>query len=348
MHFRIRHPHNLLGYSIGLLFILVIRRPDLKFGLFKSGSRWLSPRARGQLDLLAETLLTFPESRVQVRAHTDASGAADMNLSLSSRRAEVVVKYLQSRGVHELQLQAVGIGEAQPMDTNNDEVGRRRNRRVDIVTLPDQDAGQLLVASGIDSSRVITISDPGKRQPDRDDFSIAESEWNTAIPSPKRVKPKPPASLEPGLLAANPVKSDEDKDEPKIVAIMPIPEAGFVPGLAIAGIVEGLSFTQGSAQLSAEAKQALMPVLDALRANAEFRIAVMAHTDDKGDSDANKKLSMKRAAAVVKYLTNSGVSAQRMIAEGYGELLPLHQNVTDEDRARNRRVEIRVLADGDE
>lgn len=329
---------------------------------FKSGSRWLSPRARGQLDLLAETLLTFPESRLQVRAHTDSAGAADMNINLSSRRAEVVVKYLQSRGVHELQLQAVGIGEAQPLDSNNDEVGRRRNRRVDIVTLPDQDAGQLLVASSIDSSRVITISEPGKRQPDRDDYSIAESEWNSAIPSPKRAKPAPPTPAEPGLLAAEPVMSDEDtatkaldktvkvkkRSAPKKDAvIMPIPESGFVPGLAISGVVEGVVFSQGSAQLSVEAKQALESVLDALRANAEFGIAVMAHTDDKGDSDSNKELSMKRATAVVKYLADSGIKDKRMIAEGYGELLPLVQNVTEQDRARNRRVEIRVLADAD-
>ena len=326
---------------------------------FKSGSRWLSPRARGQLDLLAETLLTFPESRVQVRAHTDSTGAADMNLSLSSRRAEVVVKYLQSRGVHELQLQAVGIGEAQPLEANNDEVGRRRNRRIDIVTLPDQDAGQLLVASGIDSSKVITISNPGKKQPGRDDYSIAESEWNTAIPSPKLTTTAP---LEPGLLAANPVKSNENggaasnlsertaktnrQTAPKEAVIMLIPESGYVPGMAIAGVIEGLSFSQGSAEVSAEARQALMPLLEALRSNEEFHIAVMAHTDDRGDSNANKDLSLERAAAIVKYLANSGIDAQRMIAEGYGELLPLVQNVTEEDRARNRRVEIRVLADG--
>ena len=333
---------------------------------FKSGSRWLSPRARGQLDRLAETLLAFPESRVQVRAHTDATGAADMNLNLSSRRAEVVVKYLQSRGVHELQLQAVGIGEAQPLDTNNDAAGRRRNRRVDIVTLPDQDAGQLLVASGVDSSKVITISDAGNRQADRDDYAIAESEWNSAVPSAKSVKPTPAGSLEPGLMAAKPVPGDEQPESsttdsatttlsvaqntsaPKRKPLMPIPEPGFVPGLSIAGIVEGLSFAQGSSTLSDSAKRALEPVFDAMQSNPDVRIAIMAHTDDRGDSDANTALSMQRATAVVSYLANQGIAAERMVAEGYGELLPLVQNVTEQDRARNRRVEIRVLAEPDQ
>ena len=122
---------------------------------FKSGSNWLTPRARAQLDLLAETLLAFPESRIQVRAHTDSQGAADTNLALSSRRAEVVVLYLQSLGVNELQLQAVGLGEAQPLDSNKTSKGQRRNRRVDIVTLPDQDAGQLLYASNVESNAVM-------------------------------------------------------------------------------------------------------------------------------------------------------------------------------------------------
>lgn len=326
---------------------------------FKSGSRWLSPRARGQLDLLAETLLAFPESRVQVRAHTDSTGPADMNLRLSSRRAEVVAKYLQSRGVHELQLQSVGMGEAQPLESNADAKGRRLNRRVDIVTLPDHDAGQLLVASNVESPREITISDPGKRQPERDSFSIAESEWNSAIPSPKSKKSV--VAVEPGLLAAKPVIANEQamsakasskttkpgtqSRTPATKPIMPIPEPGFVPGVTIAGVVEGLSFMQGSAELSVQAKKALAPVLDAMLANTGFRIAVMAHTDDKGESDANKALSMKRAEAVVRYLAGEGVAKGRMVAEGYGELLPLVQNVTPQDRARNRRVEIRILAD---
>ncbi|NND93083.1 MAG: OmpA family protein [Granulosicoccus sp.] len=312
---------------------------------FKSGSRWLSPRARGQLDQVAETLLAFPESRVQVRAHTDSQGPADMNLNLSSRRAEVVVQYLQSRGVHELQMQAAGIGEAQPIDSNGNAAGRRRNRRVDIVTLPDQDAGQLLVASGIESARVITVTDPNKRDVDNDDYVMSADEWNSAPPLPVTKKKKAGTqsaglvSAEPGLQAANPVEA-EDARAP---IIMPLPEPGFAHGLSIAGVVENLSFDTGSTALTAEGKEALSEIAVALLDNPDIRIAIMAHTDDAGEPEQNLALSRERAQSVVQYLVEEGVSDSRLESEGYGELLPLVQNVTEEDRATNRRIEIRIL-----
>ena len=69
----------------------------------------------------------------------------------------------------------------------------------------------------------------------------------------------------------------------------------------------------------------------------------MAHTDDQGDAEDNKQLSVQRAESVVSHLVSLGIERTRLEAEGYGELLPLVQNVTADDRTRNRRVEIRVI-----
>ena len=69
----------------------------------------------------------------------------------------------------------------------------------------------------------------------------------------------------------------------------------------------------------------------------------MAHTDNQGSVDDNKQLSERRAQSVVDYLVSQGVGADRLKPEGYGELLPLVQNVTSADRERNRRIEVRVL-----
>ncbi len=329
---------------------------------FKSGSRWLSPRARGQLDTVADTLLAFPESRVQVRAHTDTEGPADMNLGLSSRRAEVVVQYLQSRGVSELQLQAAGIGEAQPLDTNGSADGRRRNRRIDLVTLPDLDAGQLLIASTVGSAQVISVSDAGQIQPQRDSYQevmkTSAQSWNSknAKANVQSSKSSPLSTdAEPDLQAAIP-SSDKNllpvKTSAKLAArnkvqrpsIRPLPVPRVVPGLGVAGVVKGMSFDQGSSTLSAQGRNALQPIVNALSKNDTVSIAVMAHTDDSGEADANLTLSKARADAVVQHLEQSGIDASRLKSEGYGELLPLVQNVTEEDRSRNRRIEIRVLS----
>lgn len=317
---------------------------------FKSGSRWLSPLARGQLDRVAETLLAFPEARVQVRAHTDSQGPADMNLALSSRRAEAVVQYLQSRGVNELQLHAVGVGEAQPLDTNGTNNGRKRNRRVDVVTLPDLDAGRLLMAEGRGSARVVSVADPSQIQPDEEGYRVATGkaaeQWNSAMDTASETK-QPTPSSEPSLQAAKPVQRSAAEGTARPMnrlplPVNPLPQPGIVPGLGIAGVVEGLGFNPGEATLRADAQQALKPVIEGLNKYPSVAVAVMAHTDNQGAPEDNLALSRQRARAVVEHLVQAGISQRRLKAEGYGELLPVVQNVTEEDRARNRRVEIRI------
>lgn len=74
--------------------------------------------------------------------------------------------------------------------------------------------------------------------------------------------------------------------------------------------------------------------------NANVEIA--AHTDADGDDGFNQALSEKRAQAVVDYLVNAGLSAERFKAVGYGSTQPLAGNESDEDKARNRRIEFLV------
>jgi len=294
---------------------------------FKSGSSWLTPRARRQLDTLAETLLAFPESRVEIRAHTDSSGPADENLSLSSVRAEAVVQYLQTRGINELQLMARGLGESQPRDTNRDSDGRKRNRRVDVVTLANLDDAAIRAGTRVS-----------------DEESVA------AVVAMVK-KPKPSASsTEPVIGAAKPMVEvgaglREALVIPTIKAlpVKPLPAPGYAAGLTIVGVVPNVTFETGSATLTSSSEAALVSVERELKANPTVRIAIMAHTDDQGEEEDNRKLSVDRAAAVKARLVQRGIRAERLTAEGYGELLPLVQNMTAADRERNRRVEIRVI-----
>ncbi len=93
-----------------------------------------SDRLRGEstptLDELFTTLDTHPELNVVIEGHTDASGDDDYNRELSNRRARAVVDHLVARGIAPDRLDAVGIGEAQPVADNATEAGRRQNRRV--------------------------------------------------------------------------------------------------------------------------------------------------------------------------------------------------------------------------
>lgn len=298
--------------------------------VFNSGSRLLSDAARSRLDQLAETLLAFPESRVQVRAHTDSQGSALMNQRLSAERSESVVQYLQSRGVHARQLQAVGMGESLPLASNQVAAGRLRNRRVDIVTLPDQDAGDLPDMAPLKAGRRVTLLAANE---------APETETRRRQAAAAKARPMSrAAAAEPALKAAEPVAVKTRSKPP----VMPLPQPGFAPGVSISGVVDGLSFAPGSAELQDDTHESLDDVARTLLENPQVRIVVMAHTDDDGDAEQNLQLSRQRAQSVVDYLVEQGVDQGRLDAEGYGELLPLVQNVTDKDRATNRRVEIRI------
>ncbi len=73
------------------------------------------------------------------------------------------------------------------------------------------------------------------------------------------------------------------------------------------------------------------------------RVQVEGHTDATGDENFNQQLSLDRATTVVKALIVRGVKAERLGTKGLGRSSPLATNDTEEGRARNRRVELRVL-----
>ncbi|MEO0558144.1 MAG: OmpA family protein, partial [Bacteroidota bacterium] len=80
--------------------------------------------------------------------------------------------------------------------------------------------------------------------------------------------------------------------------------------------------------------------------NPNSQIAVVGHTDDVGEADANLDLSARRAQTVVAYLAARGVAPERLKAVGKGETEPLVNDTTPEARAQNRRVEVYILPTG--
>ncbi|RAL22162.1 hypothetical protein DL240_09915 [Lujinxingia litoralis] len=86
-----------------------------------------------------------------------------------------------------------------------------------------------------------------------------------------------------------------------------------------------------------------------LRTNPDILLLEVAgHTDRRGDAEYNEMLSEERAKAVREYLVSQGVDASRIVARGYGSGQLLDESDTDEAHAANRRVEFRILEQGDE
>ena len=102
---------------------------------FDSGRATLTANARALLDDVARQLNQRADLKVEIGGHTDGRGDEGYNQSLSERRAQSVRDYLAGQGVDAARLAAVGYGEAQPVDTNETDEGREKNRRVELKVL---------------------------------------------------------------------------------------------------------------------------------------------------------------------------------------------------------------------
>jgi len=101
--------------------------------LFDTNKWNIKPEGQAELDKGVAFLLKNPQLKVEIQGHTDSTGAAAWNATLSQRRAESVMKYLVSKGVPAAQLTAKGFGPANPVAPNDTVEGRAKNRRVDFM-----------------------------------------------------------------------------------------------------------------------------------------------------------------------------------------------------------------------
>jgi outer membrane protein OmpA-like peptidoglycan-associated protein len=108
-------------------------------------------------------------------------------------------------------------------------------------------------------------------------------------------------------------------------------------------VFNNITFETNSAALNTESYAELNRLLSFMERNPDIKIEIAAHTDDVGSNEYNFRLSDKRAESVVKFLVNSNISKSRVQSKGYGELQPMVPNDSDENRAKNRRVEIKII-----
>jgi len=97
---------------------------------FKAGRPDLTDNGMAALDLVAEELRRC-HAAFEIASHTDNEGDATMNLQLSQRRSEMVVRYLVQQGVNPRRLRSAGYGESQPVARNGSDHGRAANQRLE-------------------------------------------------------------------------------------------------------------------------------------------------------------------------------------------------------------------------
>ncbi|NBP68312.1 MAG: OmpA family protein [Cytophagia bacterium] len=102
-------------------------------------------------------------------------------------------------------------------------------------------------------------------------------------------------------------------------------------------------FTFGRAELNQEAKVYLDELYVLLKNNPEYQLEIIGHTDNVGKHLANYHLSTARAQAVAQYLKQIGLAPDRVKYIGRGDTEPVAPNDTEENKAKNRRVEFIIF-----
>ncbi len=103
-----------------------------------------------------------------------------------------------------------------------------------------------------------------------------------------------------------------------------------------------LLFDTGKATLQPSSQEQLDNIANILKAYPNVHVKIGGYTDNTGDPSANMTLSAERAKNVMDALVSAGIDPSRLTSEGYGDQFPVGDNSTEEGRAKNRRIALRV------
>jgi OOP family OmpA-OmpF porin len=104
-----------------------------------------------------------------------------------------------------------------------------------------------------------------------------------------------------------------------------------------------VTFAFNKSELTPQAQTTLDELVDRIEVNFLKGVEVVGHTDNLGSEQYNQALSEKRAFVVASYLINKGLPADKVVQRGEGEKQPIATNETTVGRAKNRRVEIKII-----
>jgi OOP family OmpA-OmpF porin len=110
------------------------------------------------------------------------------------------------------------------------------------------------------------------------------------------------------------------------------------------GVIAGINFRIGSAEIRPESHGRLNQAVDLFRRYPDIRIEIAGHTDNRGGDAINLALSQRRAESVKGYLVDAGIDTSRLTVVGYGPNRPIADNDTRAGRAQNRRIEFRLIS----
>jgi outer membrane protein OmpA-like peptidoglycan-associated protein len=101
-----------------------------------------------------------------------------------------------------------------------------------------------------------------------------------------------------------------------------------------------INFETGKSDIKSESQKTIEQIVEMLKSNPALKISVEGHTDNVGTPASNQTLSENRAKAVMNAIITAGIDKTRLSSKGWGQTKPIAENKTEDNKAKNRRVEI--------
>jgi outer membrane protein OmpA-like peptidoglycan-associated protein len=127
-----------------------------------------------------------------------------------------------------------------------------------------------------------------------------------------------------------------------------------IPGAEVTRVGEGINvtfdensgvyFATSKSNIEGKSEISLLKLIGIFQKYPKTNIIVEGHTDSTGSDSYNMDLSKRRAQSVTDYLSNNGISSSRINTNWYGEEQPKFDNTSPEERSKNRRVELAIVA----
>ncbi len=282
--------------------------------------------------IFPEALMTFSASNVTLNAGLRFQKELNSKPKQMSDRVEVIAKYVVGRsGILGVQLhrETVSLGLSYDFPLLNYNVGNLGAVEVGLAwRKPVQTRSQ-------------KISAKRRKEALEKQKSVAKNPQQNNT-TPKEVVPVVKEVKQDSIVRAQPVV--EKQIDSMEVSPLTRAKAGTLKQepLIIEKVTLHFAFEFNSAELDEPTENFLEELSATLKENENLKLKIEGHTDNIGSDKFNLRLSQQRADAVKRHLIKSGINPERLQSEGKGMHQALNNNLTDEERAKNRRVELTV------
>jgi type IX secretion system PorP/SprF family membrane protein len=327
-----------LLHQVGFSFFDLNQPQDSFFGdptqlsstfVFNGGFQVYSTK---DFHIFPEALMTYSASNVTLNAGVRLQKELNPKPKQMSDRVEVIAKYVVGRsailGV-QLHSETISLGLSYDFPFLINNVGNTGALEVGLAwRKPVQTRSQKLTAKR-------------KKEALEKQNSVAKKPQQVKT-TPKEVVPVVTEMKQDSIATAIPVV--EKQIEITEVSPTTLAKAGDLKQepLIIEKVTLHFPFEFNSAELDDPTEDFLEELTATLKENENLKLKIEGHTDNVGSDKFNLRLSQKRSDAVKHHLIKSGIHPERLQSEGKGMHQPLNNNLTDEERAKNRRVELTV------